>query len=147
MNFREAVTADIKEIQRVRNIVKENVLSNPALVTDAAVEDYITRRGKGWVCEQDRTILGFSIVSIMDNNVWALFVDPEMERKGIGRKLHDIMLDWYFNTPAKNIWLSTTPDTRAATFYRKAGWVERGPYGKDEIRFEMSLIDWQRQQK
>lgn len=147
MIFREAVTADIKEMQRVRNIVKENVLSNPALVTDAAVEDYITRRGKGWVCEQDRTIVGFSIVSTMDNNVWALFVDPEMEKKGIGRKLHDIMMDWYFNTTAENIWLSTTPGTRAAGFYRKAGWVETGPYGKDEIRFEMSRPDWQRQQK
>jgi GNAT superfamily N-acetyltransferase len=147
MIFREAVIADIKEIQRVRNIVKENVLSNPALVTDAAVEDYITRRGKGWVSEQDRTIVGFSIVSILDNNVWALFVDPEMENKGIGRKLHDMMLDWYFNTTTENIWLSTTPGTRAATFYRKAGWVETGLYGKDEIRFEMSFLDWQRQQK
>lgn len=146
MIFREAVIADIKEMQRVRNIVKENVLSNPALVTDAAVEDYITHRGKGWVCEQDRTIVGFSIVSILDNNVWALFVDPELEKKGIGRKLHDMMMDWYFTTTTENIWLSTTPGTRAATFYRKAGWVETGLYGKDEIRFEMGFLDWQRQQ-
>ena len=147
MIFREAVIADIKDIQRVRNIVKENVLSNPTLVTDEAVEDYITRRGKGWVCEQDRTIAGFSIVSILDNNVWALFVDPELEKKGIGRKLHDMMMDWYFTTTTENIWLSTTPGTRAATFYRKAGWVQTGLYGKDEIRFEMSFLDWQRQQK
>lgn len=147
MIFREAVIADIKEMQRVRNIVKENVLSNPALVTDAAVEDYITLRGKGWVCEQDRTIVGFSVVSTMDNNVWALFVDPELEKKGIGRKLHDMMMDWYFTTTTENIWLSTTPGTRAATFYRKAGWVQTGLYGKDEIRFEMSFLDWQRQQK
>lgn len=147
MIFREAVIADIKEMQRVRNIVKENVLSNPALVTDADVEDYITRRGKGWVCEQERTIVGFSIVSILDNNVWALFVDPELEKKGIGKKLHDMMMDWYFTTTTENIWLSTTPGTRAATFYRKAGWVETGLYGKDEIRFEMSFLDWQREQK
>ncbi|MCW3121482.1 MAG: family N-acetyltransferase, partial [Flavipsychrobacter sp.] len=57
MIFREATVADIPQIQIVRNSVKENMLSNPALVSDADCEEYITKRGKGWVCEIDNTIV------------------------------------------------------------------------------------------
>ena len=60
MIFREAVVADIPQIQVVRNSVTENTLSNPDLVPDKDVEDYITNRGKGWVCEVDKKIVGFS---------------------------------------------------------------------------------------
>ena len=48
MIFREATTEDIKQIQVVRNAVKENMLSDPNLVTDCDCEDFINKRGKGW---------------------------------------------------------------------------------------------------
>jgi hypothetical protein len=48
MIIRVATSADIPQIQVVRNSVKENMLSNPALVPDEDVEDYIHNRGKGW---------------------------------------------------------------------------------------------------
>ena len=41
MIFREAQIEDIPQIQVVRNSVKENILSNPDLVPDKDVEDYI----------------------------------------------------------------------------------------------------------
>ena len=50
MMFREAFVSDIEQMQVVRNAVKENMLSDPALVPDKDVEEYITKRGKGWVC-------------------------------------------------------------------------------------------------
>ena len=142
MIIREAQLGDIQQIQLVRNAVKENMLSDPALVPDKDVVDYITRRGKGWVSEIDAVITGFSIVSVMDNNVWALFMDPNYEAKGVGKKLHNVMLDWYFSQTEKTIWLSTSPGTRAEAFYRKAGWKETGLYGKGEIKFEMTFSDW-----
>jgi GNAT superfamily N-acetyltransferase len=142
MIFREACVSDIPQIQRVRNSVKENMLSDPALVPDTAVEDYITRRGRGWVCEVNEEILGFAIVSLTDKNVWALFIHPDYEKKGIGRQLHDIMMNWYFENTTDTIWLSTSPGTRAESFYRKAGWKEAGLYGKGEIKFEMTAAEW-----
>ena len=81
MVFREAQIEDIKEILAVRNSVKENVLSNPALVTDKNCEDYITLRGKGWVCVINNSIVGFAIVDLTKNNIWALFLQPGYERK------------------------------------------------------------------
>jgi len=142
MIFRQAQVKDISQIQVVRNAVKENTLSDPALVPDADVEDYITRRGRGWVCEAEGTIVGFSIVSITDNNVWALFIDPACEKKGIGKRLHDEMMDWYFSNTKTTVWLSTSPGTRAEQFYRKAGWTATGLYGKGEIKFEMTAEAW-----
>ena len=142
MIFREAQVTDIPQIQIVRNTVTENTLSDPALVPDADVEDYITRRGKGWICEISNRIVGFSIVSVMDKNVWALFIQPGFEKKGIGRQLHDDMMNWYFSQTNETIWLGTAPGTRAEQFYRKAGWTEMGTHGKGEIKFEMTSEYW-----
>lgn len=142
MLFREATVGDIAQIQIVRNSVKENVLSNPALVTDKDCEDYITRRGRGWVCIIEDRVVGFSIVDLLDHNVWALFIEPGFEGKGIGRKLHDDMLNWYFAQTDSTIWLGTSPRTRAEKFYRAAGWKEVGLHGKGEIKFEMNANAW-----
>jgi GNAT superfamily N-acetyltransferase len=74
----------------------------------------------------------------------ALFVRPGFERKGIGRKLHDTMLDWFFGRSAHTLWLSTEPNTRAEKFYRAAGWKETGRTKYGEVRFEMSCSDWKK---
>lgn len=142
MIFRTAVKTDIPQIQVVRNAVKENRLSNPALVSDSDVENFITQRGKGWVCEMDNTIVGFAIADLQDNNIWALFIHPDHEGKGIGKKLHSLMLDWYFSQGKENVWLGTAPDTRAEKFYRNAGWKENGMHGSKEIKFEMTSAAW-----
>lgn len=142
MMYREANTEDIKQIQIVRHTVKENVLSNPDLVTDNDCKEFLTVRGKGWVCEVDNLIAGFAIADLKDNNIWALFLKPEFEGRGIGRQLHELMLDWYFSNGKENVWLGTSPNTRAETFYRKMGWTETGLHGDDEIKFEMSREDW-----
>lgn len=142
MIIREAVIDDIKQIQSVRNSVLENMLSNPALVTDQDCEEFISVRGKGWVCEIDNQIVGFSIADLKDGNIWALFLRPEFENQGIGRQLHDIMLDWYFAQDKEHVWLGTAPNTRAELFYRKSGWIETGTHGKGEIKFEMTSNQW-----
>lgn len=144
MNFREALINDISAIQIVRNAVKENILSNPLLVTDADCENYITQRGKGWVCTIENVVVGFSIIDMVDNNVWALFVHPNHDNKGIGKKLHQLMLDWYFTRTKQTVWLSTTPGTRAEKFYTLQGWQPAGNYGKDEVKFAMQATDWLR---
>src|SRR6476469_6347400 len=105
MNYREALISDIPQIQLVRNSVKENVLSDPSVVTNEDCEEYLLMRGKGWVCEDEERIVGFSIADLVGNNIWALFVLPEYEKRGIGRMLHSIMLKWYFNQTKENVWL------------------------------------------
>ncbi|MCP9751434.1 GNAT family N-acetyltransferase [Ferruginibacter sp. HRS2-29] len=143
MIFREALLSDIPGIQRVRNSVKENTLSDPALVPDQDVKTFLFERGKGWVCEIDQDVVGFAIADLVDNNIWALFIDPEYEAKGIGKKLHGLMLNWYFSQTDKTVWLGTAFNTRAETFYRLQGWIEVGLHGTKETKFEMTKAQWE----
>ena len=142
MIFREAQVQDIKQLQAVRHLVKENVLSNPALVTDKDCEEFITIRGKGWVCEMDNRIVGFAIADLKEHNIWALFIQPEYEGKGIGKELHNRMMNWYFDQTTTTVWLGTAPGTRAEIFYAKMGWRAVGIANKGEVKFEMSYSDW-----
>lgn len=76
-----------------------------------------------------------------------MFINPKFERKGIGQVLHKTILDWYFMQPKENVWLGTDFNTRAEKFYRKADWKEVGKHGANEIKLEMSYIDWTNSQK
>lgn len=127
---------------RIRLAVKENQLSDPSRVTDADCAHYLTQRGKGWVGIIDNEIAGFAIADLQDNNVWALFVDPEYEGRGVGKALHSTMLDWYFRQRKNLVWLSTSAGTRAEVFYRKMGWQQTGICDNGEVRFEMTLKRW-----
>jgi GNAT superfamily N-acetyltransferase len=138
MVFREAKPEDIPQMQILRNSVKENKLSSPGLITDEASLEYITVRGKGWVCEVDERVVGFAIADLVKSNIWALFVDPDFERRGIARNLQRLMLEWYFGQGKNLVWLGTLPGTRAERFYRRSGWLQNGMNGSREIRFEMS---------
>lgn len=144
MIYREATISDIKQIQIVRNAVKENRLSDPNLVPDEDVEDFLFNRGKGWVCEINHQIVGFAIADLVEDNIWALFVDPDFDQRGIGKKLQELMLDWYFKQNKKSVWLGTAPGTRAEKFYTRTGWIQIGTHGKGEVKFEMTNQEWKK---
>ena len=122
--------------------VKENVLSNPELVQEKDYLEYLTTKGKGWVFESEGRIVGFAIADLKENNVWALFIDPSFESRGIGKELQHVMLDWYFSMSRQTIWLSTAPNSRAEGFYKRTGWKETGRTKTNEILFELSYEDF-----
>jgi GNAT superfamily N-acetyltransferase len=142
MQFREALITDIPQMSKVRLAVKENALSNPAVVTEQDYVDHLSQRGKGWVCEEDGKIVGFAIGDLAKHNIWALFVQPEYEGQGIGRDLLITLLDWYYGETKETIWLSTAPETRAADFYRNFGFKETGKLPNGELKFELTAEDW-----
>ncbi|MBG6234315.1 GNAT superfamily N-acetyltransferase [Pedobacter sp. CAN_A7] len=140
--FRAAEFSDIKQMQVVRHLVKENMLSSPDLVTDEDVAFYLNEKGKGWVCEVNGNVVGFSIIDLRDKSVWALFVNPEFAEKGIGKELHRQMINWYFEQTKNNVVLGTSKNTRAERFYQLQGWTSVGSYPNGEIKLEMSYHSW-----
>ena len=142
MNIREAQEAEIVPMHVIRVAVKENVLSNPDLITHNDYYEFLFERGKGWVCEIDNNIVGFAIIDLQENNIWALFVHPNYESIGVGKALHKTMLDWYFKTNENKLWLGTEPNSRAANFYKKAGWQLVGMHGSNELKFEITKSEW-----
>jgi GNAT superfamily N-acetyltransferase len=145
VGVRAATEADIAEMHRIRLEVRENRLGDPRLVQPRDYVELLTRRGRGWVAERGGCVMGFAVADRVECSVWALFVDPAREGRGVGRALHDAMLDWLFSDGAERVWLSTDPGTRAESLYRAAGWREVGRRENGEVCFEMARGDWRRE--
>lgn len=138
ISVRTATAADVKAMHAIRNGVRENRLSGPHQITEAAYLRYV-EAASAWVAESDDGIVGFAAVDGKSATVWALFVDPQVEGAGIGRILHEHLLDWSRKQGIGQLTLTTGGDTRAASFYRRAGWIGAGLVTNDEIRFVMTL--------
>lgn len=147
MYIREATVEDIHALHQVRISVTENRLSDPARVSHDDYKEFLAHKGKGWLCEVDDRVAGFAIVDLQEANIWALFVQPQFEHRGVGSALQRTMLDWYFAHTQRTLWLSTTANTRAEFFYRKWGWQEAGTIGDGEVKFEMSHANWSEQKE
>lgn len=122
MIFREATIEDISALSEVRLSVQENVLSNPNRITREMYETYLCEAGKGWLCEVDGEVVGFSVASSKDASIWALFVKPTHEGRGIGRRLLHLATKWLFEMGVTSIVLSTGVGTRADRWYERQGW-------------------------
>ncbi|MGE0032195.1 MAG: GNAT family N-acetyltransferase [Steroidobacteraceae bacterium] len=133
--LRQAVRADVREIQRVRRAVRENRLVS-VVITDDEVIAAIEQTGRGWVVEDDGRIVAFAIGNAGNGNIWALFVESGYEGRGHGRRLHDEMVSWLWSCGLKRLWLTTGKKTRAQRFYELAGWQNGGIQPNGEILFE-----------
>lgn len=141
MIFREAKVEDIPSLFEIRLSVTENVLSDPSKVTPEICADYLTASGKGWLCEVDGEAVGFSVASLRDASIWALFVKPGYEGRGIGKRLLRLATGWLFETGAQGISLSTGANTRADRVYESLGW-RRGEVRPDgEVTYRLDRSD------
>lgn len=141
ITYREAVGDDMPAISRVRFAVRENILTPEQLrargITEESVAASFLTTAKGWVAICEGYIVGFSIADREEATLFALFVQPEFEGKGIGSRLLDLAVDWLRAQGITRAWLTTGPNTKAAGFYARRGWVMVGPgtYGDD--RYEL----------
>lgn len=133
--LRQAQRGDIPAMHRVRLAVRENRLTSA--ITPADYIPALEETGRGWVVEVAGTVVAFAVGNARSGNIWALFVDPEHEGRGYGRRLHEAMVTWLFSCGLPRLWLSTTPGTRAQRFYEVAGWVYMGMLAHGEALYEM----------
>jgi GNAT superfamily N-acetyltransferase len=143
LEYREAGVDDYPGLHRVRLAVKENVLSHPDRIREADYIAFLTTKGRGWCCTFEGELVGFAILDTEDHNIWALFVAPEWQSRGIGKELQRLMLDWHFSHSDERLWLSTGPNTRAERFYTLTGWKKVGKTASGEWRFEIGKAEWE----
>ena len=137
--IRRATRADIPRIFDIRHGVRENRLTDPSLVTEANAERFIAD-GALWVWQEaDGLVAGFSGGDTHDGSIWALFVAPGHEGKGIGRALLIQACDALREAGHRAAWLATEPGTRAERHYRAAGWTASGYSAKGELIFRKRL--------
>ena len=125
-------------IWEIRFAVQENQLGDPSLVTDEDVAWFTDNPGI-WVWDEGGRILGFSAGDPRDGTIWALFVDPAHEGRGIGRALLDAACTSLRLAGHRTALLTTGRGTRAEGFYRAVGWELLGTSLKDELIFRSQL--------
>ena len=135
--FRQATRDDIPAMSRIRLSVLENVLSDPARVTRQMYEDFLDKSGRGWVAEERGEIFAFCYADKENASIWALFVSPGQEGRGLGAALLGLAVDWLFELGHERVHLRTTAGTRADRFYAAQGW-EREPVSASELAYSLS---------
>lgn len=132
MTYREMEPNDISRCIEIRSLARENRYSIEALrragITQKSVAAMLTTTHKGWVCEVDQSIVGFSMGNRRTGEFWVVAVLPEFERRGIGTRLTERVVQWLRANACADIWLWTSPDvsTRVYALYRKFGWQDCG---------------------
>lgn len=88
-----------------------------------------------WVAVESEMVVGFSMIDQEEGSLFAAFVLPSHEGRGVGRSL--------VNEAEKHLfarhgvcWLETGSKTRAADFYRRLGWSNEQDAGNGDIRLE-----------
>jgi GNAT superfamily N-acetyltransferase len=138
--YRVATEADLPAITHVRTSVVENHLSVEQLaqrgITNASVGASFRADCKGWVAEHAGQIVAFSIADRKSHSIFALFVLPGFEGRGIGGGLLTRAVDWLWQNGSEQIWLETRKDTRAAIFYAKKGWIATRTDAQGNIHYQ-----------
>lgn len=136
-HIRLALPSDLADIFRVRTSVRENHLSVEQMaqmgITQEAVAGMLSGSPCAWVAVVDGEVVGFSMIDIEEASLFAAFVLPAHEGKGLGGKLVAAAEERLFELHSE-IWLETGRDTRAAGFYRSLGWGNEQDIGSMDIR-------------
>ena len=140
---RDATAADIPALFAVRTSVRENHLDLAQLaergVTPHSIAAMLADGGMcAWVVEERGEVVAFSMADRRLGTVFALFVRPEAEGRGVGRALLQAAEAWLFAAGFETIWLHTgrEPHLRAHRLYRAAGWELVGPADHEDVRYE-----------
>ena len=123
---------------RIRAAVRENRLSDPASIAAADYRPFIDA-GCCWVWEESGAALGFAALDAAGASVWALFVAPDAEGRGIGRALLDRLVAEARELRLPHLILETGEHTRAETLYRRTGWTPVTRDGKGNVTLRLEL--------
>ena len=88
-----------------------------------------------WLAEADGKAVGFAMVDAEEGCVFAAFVLPEWEGRGLGRRLMAEAEASLFRRH-ETIWLETDGRSRASGFYAHLGWKPTATDGNGDVRFE-----------
>lgn len=142
--IRAATTADVDAMFLVRISVRENRLSLDELlqrgITPASIAEAISSAACAWVATVENKVVGFAMVDLDDACLFAAFVLPQCEGRGIGTQLIRTCEAALFERHS-TAWLETAQTSRAANLYRHLGWGNETAMGNGDIRLEKRRAD------
>ncbi|MFT4173941.1 MAG: GNAT family N-acetyltransferase [Rhodocyclaceae bacterium] len=138
-SIRPARVTDVAALFKVRTSVRENALSTDELaqlgITPASIAQAIEHAACAWVATVDDEIVGFSMADLDSACLFAVFVLPHYEGRGIGSGLVEAGERALFESHPI-AWLETAGNSRAARLYRHLGWGNERALDDGDIRLE-----------
>ncbi|WP_421724968.1 GNAT family N-acetyltransferase [Bauldia sp.] len=139
--FRQMDVSDLPSVFAVRQSTVENAITMDQLRDDYGITPESLARAmesdvRGWLCEEDGKVVGFSMGDRSNGEVQVVAVLPTHEGRGVGSTLLSQVRDWLASEGYEEIWLLANPDPniRATGFYKKLGWRATGVMrGHDEV--------------
>lgn len=138
--IREAACEDIPALFDIRLSVVENAMTlrelEAAGVTPVSVDAALQSDSRAWLAEVDGEPVGFCMANLDDGCLFALFIRPGFEGRGLGRELIAKAESLLFKRH-ETIWLTTgsNPDLRAHAFYQQHDWEAGGFADDGQVRY------------
>lgn len=104
-------------------------------VTPEAISQAVGSSPCAWVATVHGEVVGFAMVDLDSACLFALFVLPRHEGRGLGTALARACEHALFQQHAL-AWLETARDSRAARLYRHLGWGDEADIGGGDIRLQ-----------
>jgi len=146
LHVRPATLADVPTLFAIRTAVRENHMSLEELatagVTPGSVAELVQNPDAGtWLGMWNGVPAGFAMARADPGDVFALFVLPERQGRGVGTALLAEAEIWLASRGLGSAWLLTggKPGLRAAAFYEAQGWTAEEREADGQIRFTKRL--------
>jgi GNAT superfamily N-acetyltransferase len=142
VSIRRAGVEDVDLLFDIRTSVEQNAQTREELaargITPDAVSVLLQTSCRAWIAECDGRPAGFAMANADEGCIFGLFVRPDFEGGGIGRRLMAEAEAFLFRDH-DSVWLTTKvgEHLRAHGFYRKLGWLPAGlAETAGELRYE-----------
>lgn len=141
--IRQATPQDIDTLFAIRTSVVQNHLSREQMtelgITPDGLADSIRESPCVWIAEVNGEPAGFSMVDLDSGEVFAMFVRPAYENRGLGRQLMAAAEAALFERH-DTLFLVTDgrDEIRANGFYQRLGWSVVDQVDGDDVRYQKS---------
>lgn len=134
--------SDMEDIFHVRTHVIENHLSVAQMaeigITPQSIVATMSEGDLGcWVAEEQGRVVAFAMADKRKASIFALFVLPDHEARGLGTALLAACESWLKQQGHTQASLDTGRGTRAFDFYLRRGWKctteKAGYFAEDEV--------------
>lgn len=145
IHIRSIQLSDIESIFTIRDSVTENYLSRAEVArlgfTPTTLREMLQQDCIGYLAVINDAEAGFVIANTTSAEVLGLFVRPEYEGKGIGKRLLKQVEAYFVRRGYREIWLTTNDDRtlRACQFYEHLGWVLTEKLADTKVKYVKTL--------
>ena len=141
VSLRMATVDDVESLFEIRTSVVQNHLSREQMdalgITAQVLRSAINEGPCIWLAEVDQWPVAFSMIDRAEGEVFAMFVRPAFENRGLGRVLMAAAEAELFKAHERIVLVTDgRQEIRANGFYQRLGWSVFERVDAQDVRYE-----------